>query len=429
MERLLFLSVLLVLLVTGCEVSNSISAGYYHTCRLEDGKAKCWGNNEYGQLGLGNTTNQGDDPNEIEALDYIDLGTSENIIQLETGGYHTCALFESGQAKCWGNGYYGELGLGDNANHGDQYGEMGESLPFIDVGTGRTISQLSAGARFTCALLDNMKVKCWGRNYYGHLGIGDRVNRGVAPGQMGDSLPYVHLAADVAQVSAGDGHACALLTTGQVQCFGFNKYGQLGYGDTEHRGDGPNEMGENLPFVQLGEVKPVKITVHYEHSCALFENGLMKCWGDNKYGQIGVGDQANRGDDPNEMGVNLPYVDWGSPVVDFDLGYGYTCALLTTGQIKCVGYNSDGRMGYGPNWIWGNDTSTLGDNLEAVKVGTAIIPVEITTGDSHTCIVTVKDKIKCWGYNAYGELGLGDVESRGTDLQQMGDALPFVPIN
>ncbi|GHP05212.1 hypothetical protein PPROV_000396400 [Pycnococcus provasolii] len=134
---------------------------------------------------------------------------------------------------------------------------MGDNLPYVDVGTGRTVKQISISNSGTCALLDNDKVKCWGMNGYGRLGYGDTTNRGNGPNEMGDNLPYVDLGTGrtvlaVAQGNGPDGgwRTCALLDNNKLKCWGQGY--MLGYGDTTNRGDGPNEMGDNLPYVDLG---------------------------------------------------------------------------------------------------------------------------------------------------------------------------------
>ena len=291
-----------------------ITTGYYHACVLTSlGQVKCWGNNEFGQLGYGDTDNRGDEPGEIARLPYVDIG--ERAVSVTAGGYHTCALLESQRVKCWGDNHYGTLGLGDTEHRGDEPGEMGHALPYADLGE-EIVLQMSSGARHACALFESLRVKCWGYNYRGHLGQGHRINLGVMAGQMGEDLPYVDVGPlGVRSVRAGDAHTCVILDDYSVKCWGANRFGQLGLGDTDARGDNPGEMGDNLPAVDLhSDSVPVEVISHYEHTCALFENGTTQCWGDNKFAQLGLGDKENRGDEPGEMGAALPNNDWGGVV-------------------------------------------------------------------------------------------------------------------
>src|SRR3546814_10455118 len=129
---------------------------------------------------------------------------------------------------------------------------MGDNLPTVDLGTNRTAVAIAARYDHTCALLDDGSVKCWGENNSGQLGYGDRIDRGDGPNEMGDNLPTVGLGTDLTAVAitCGYGNTCALLDDGSGKCWGKCSNGQLGYGDSITRGDGPNEMGENLPKVQ-----------------------------------------------------------------------------------------------------------------------------------------------------------------------------------
>ena len=162
--------------------------------------------------------------------------------------------------------------------------------------------------------MDDNSVKCWGRNSYGQLGLGDRNDRGDGANEMGDNLPAVSLGTGrtAKAISAGGHHTCALLDDNSVKCWGGNSY-QLGLGDQNNRGDGANEMGDNLPAVNLGTGRTAKaIGVGFDHTCALLDDNSVKCWGGNSYGQLGLGDQNNRGDGANEMGDNLPAVNLGA---------------------------------------------------------------------------------------------------------------------
>jgi alpha-tubulin suppressor-like RCC1 family protein len=165
-----------------------------------------------------------------------------------------------------------------------------------------------------CALLDNGTVKCWGAG--GLLGLGDAVTRGDEPGEMGDALPALDLGLRpprrVIEIAVGSTHACALLDDASLKCWGSNGHGQLGLGDTTARGDEPGEMGENLPRVDLGRDLAAHVTAGFDHTCVVAEaTGHVKCWGANQSGQLGLGDTRNRGVLPGQLGDTLPAVDLG----------------------------------------------------------------------------------------------------------------------
>jgi alpha-tubulin suppressor-like RCC1 family protein len=118
---------------------------------------------------------------------------------------YACALLDNKSVKCWGSNYNGQLGLGDTNSRGDAPGEMGDNLPAVDLGTGRTATAIFCTYSHTCALLDNKSVKCWGDNYNGRLGLGDTNHRGDEPGEMGDNLPAVDLGSNYAPTYFNEG--------------------------------------------------------------------------------------------------------------------------------------------------------------------------------------------------------------------------------
>merc|ERR1712048_839582 len=121
-----------------------------------------------------------------DVLPAVDLGRGRSAKFLVAGYRHTCAILDNNDIKCWGHGYFGELGYGDTDNRGDDSSEMGDVLPAVDLGRGRSAKFLVAGERHTCAILDNNDVKCWGYGYFGRLGYGDIDNRGDGSSEMGD---------------------------------------------------------------------------------------------------------------------------------------------------------------------------------------------------------------------------------------------------
>jgi len=186
---------------------------------------------------------------------------------------------------------------------------------------------------------------------------------------MGDNLKAVDLGSKskVKALALGDRYSCALLENGQVKCWGQNQYGQLGYEDKHDRGDEKDEMGDNLKAVDLGSEHKVKaLTLGMGLSCALLESGQVKCWGWNYNGQLGYEDYHNRGGEEDEMGDNLKPVDLGSNKMAEALvsGGGYVCAVLKKGQVKCWGWNFSGSRGCGHKCGW-----AMGDDLKPVDLG------------------------------------------------------------
>src|SRR5690606_697288 len=200
-----------------------------HTCaQFVDGALRCWGVNNYGQLGRGDTINtQGQSPH---AVPVIPVGGP--VEQLALSSAFMCALLQSGAVRCWGR--FGGYGYGNLDNIGDQPGEM----PPPDIDLGGTVLGLSSGSAHTCALMAGGSVRCWGANSWGELGLGHTNTIGDQPGEM--PPPIVDLGGPVAQLSLASQGACALMETGTVRCWG--RYGMFSYGNNLDLGNEPGEI-------------------------------------------------------------------------------------------------------------------------------------------------------------------------------------------
>jgi alpha-tubulin suppressor-like RCC1 family protein len=308
------------------------------TCALLQGldSLKCWGYNANGQLGLGDTNNRGDGPDEMGyLLSFVDTGSQTRVITASVGMLHVCALLNTSTLKCWGDNQYGQLGISNSINRGDESGEMGDALEFVNVGTGRTVVSVSSGSHHTCALLDNSNVKCWGMNQFGQLGQGNALTLGDNAGEMGDFLQPVSLGTgrSAREVACGGNYACATLDNGKVKCWGSNNNGQLGQCSTVDT----ITMGDGLPYTDLGMgllTRNVSLGMHF--ACAIImSNSMLKCWGANQYGQLGLNDTSGRGDSALEMGSALPYVNLGTgrTVKQVSCGYYHACAILDNSKV------------------------------------------------------------------------------------------------
>jgi alpha-tubulin suppressor-like RCC1 family protein len=422
--------------------AKAIAAGGDTTCAiLIDGRVKCWGRNDFGQLGIGDTQARGDDPGEMgAALPAVALGAGRTAVAISVGHNHACALLDDAHVKCWGNNDTGMLGLGDAFSRGDNPGEMGDALPEVNLGTGRTVKVVSAAYYHSCAILDNDLLKCWGglggTISRGELGYGDTMARGIVPGQMGDALPAVDFGAGrkVKALSGASDNSCVVLDNGAVKCWGDNSIGELGVDDLVDRGNMPGQMGDSLPAVDLGTGRTAVGILESDSRtmCALLDNQTLKCWGRNFSGQLGIGDAINRGAAPGEMGDNLPAVEFGTglkPLASGAVGNDHTCMVLTGGRLKCWGDGSDGQVGDGQGNGWGDMPGEMGDALPVVDVGTGRTVVSVAAGLFHTCVLLDDGGIKCFGMNRfYGNLGQGDLVDRGLAPGQMGDDLPYVDL-
>ena len=242
---------------------TAITAGTRHTCALlGTGAVTCWGDNNVGQLGNGNTTNQLT-PTPVNGL-------SSDVTAITAGTEHTCALLATGALTCWGNNASGQLG--DNST-------TDQLTPTPVNGLSSDVTAISAGHHHTCALLATGAVHCWGYNAYGQLGNNSTANRLTPTAVTG-------LSGGVTAITAETFHTCALLATGAVECWGYNGYGQLGDNTTANR---------LTPTAVTGLSSGVTaITAGRWHTCALLATGALKCWGDNTYGHLGDNTTTHR---------------------------------------------------------------------------------------------------------------------------------------
>ncbi len=399
-----------------------------------DGLLKNWGGNDWAELGYEDNVTRGNDAGEMGTnLPYVNLGTGRTVKAISSADYHTCVILDNGKVKCWGWNGAGELGLGDTVNRGDVAGTMGDNLPYVDLGTGRTAKSISAGGSHACAILDNNTLKCWGYNQDGELGLGDLDYRGDAPNEMGDNLPVVNLGTGrtAKKVSCTGHHTCALLDNNTVKCWGHNSYGQLGQGDTDQRGHGSGLMGDALLPIDLGTGRTaIDVVAGGFYSCAVLDNGSVKCWGQNHVGQLGLGDTTDRGWNPGEMGDNLPAVDLGTGMTAKSIygGGNFVCVILNNDTTKCWGQNNAGQLGLGDTNDRGDNANEMGDNLPVVDFGTGLKAVNISTGSAQSCALLNDDSVKCWGNGWPGALGGENSDSKGDNANEMGDNLPVVDV-
>ncbi len=311
----------------------------------------------------------------------------------------------------------------------DQLAVLGSASLNITV---RSVPQyVSTGGSHTCAI-KNGALYCWGINTYGQLGA--KIDRSATPllvpgaetgvigvssgtnktcvlyntggvkctggntdGDIGNGFnsygvyaltDVVGLNSGVSKVISGSTYACALLVDQTVKCWGKNKYGQLGDGSLN---------SSNIPIKIEGLSGVTDIANNYSHLCAIVNSGVL-CWGDNDYGQLGDGSLFN-----SALPINVPGFGPGSGVTKLAMGDGYSCAVKNSG-LYCWGRNHLGQLGIG------NKVSQLIPSLvpnfpEGFGVS------DISAGVSHTCAIA-NGGLYCWGANSSGQLGKGDLENR-----------------
>jgi cysteine-rich repeat protein len=331
-----------------------IAAGYDHTCALLDtGAVRCWGNaaGGWGTLGYGNNNSIGDDEHPATAGDVSIGGT---VVQLATGRDFTCALLQGGAVRCWGAGSLGRLGYGNSNNIGDN--ELPSSVGPVNVGG--VVTQIAAGEEHVCVVLVGGTVRCWGSGFNGKLGYGSQNH--IGDNEQPATAGNVDVGGTVTQIACEHHHTCARLDNGAVRCWGDGSDGRLGYGNQTSIGD--NELPAVAGNVSVGGAV-AQLDVGSLHTCARLDSGAIRCWGFNDFGQLGYGNGASIGD--NELPSTAGNVNFGGIATHVTTGERHVCVILDTGALRCWGRGSYGQLGYAnTNNIGDNELPFTAGNVQ-----------------------------------------------------------------
>jgi alpha-tubulin suppressor-like RCC1 family protein len=259
---------------------------------------------------------------------------------------------------------------------------VGQTQQFTASGTS-TPTAVSAGGEFTCVRLPDGTARCVGRNQFGQLGGGSWTDSSVGP---------VSGLTTATRVAAGDEFACALLANGTVKCWGLGESGQ--------RGDGSFGTFAFAPVSVNGLTGAVALAAGYGHTCALLSNATMRCWGENREGQLGNGTTAIPG---TAQPVAVSGITGASAITT---GAYHTCALLGNGTLRCWGRNSQGQLGNG----------TFTRSSTSVPVAGITGVAAVSGGGAHTCAVLGDGTVRCWGDNEFGQLGNGTTTTSTTPV-------------
>jgi alpha-tubulin suppressor-like RCC1 family protein len=349
-------------LAAGAATAANVAGGGGFTCAITTtAGAKCWGFNANGQLGNNSTV--------ATAVPVDVIGLASGVATLSATPGHACIVTAGGAARCWGANAYGQLGNDSTVD---------SAVPVTVFGLGSGVAAVASGDTNSCALTTGGAVKCWGRNDVGQLGNGTGVASRIPVAVSG-------LASGARAISISGAHACALTTAGAVKCWGFNDAGQLGNNSTDN---------SFVPVAVLGLDSGIAAiaAMPFGHTCALTATGGVKCWGSNSAGQLG-----------NDSLIDSPFpvdvVDLAGGVAAITGGSTHTCALTVAGGVTCWGDNGNGKLGNG-------STADSHVPIAVPSLGAGVIA--LSAGVFHTCAVTTTGGIKCWGHGANGELGNND---------------------
>ncbi len=391
-------------------VAGWLDAGRLHTCAVvPPAQLRCWGLGLDGALGHGDTATIGDDEPPA-AAGPVDVGAGRAVEAVSTGAAHTCALLDRGAVRCWGFGGDGRLGYASTSTIGDD--EPPAAAGPVDLGVGRGARAISAGMAHTCAVLDDGAVRCWGFNSDGRLGYGrtDLIGDNEPPGSVGP----VRLGAGrtALAIASGGAHTCAVLDDGAVRCWGRGDDGQLGYGSVGNVGD--DETPDLIGPVDLGAGRrAVAIAAGDRHTCAVLDDGTVRCWGLGAAGRLGYANVQSIGDTETPAAAGPVYLGLGRTARAITAGDDHTCALLDDGGVRCWGDGGYGRLGYASQAAIGDDETPAAAG--PVDLGAGRTALAISAGGEHTCARLDDGSVRCWGRGVHGRLGSCSRESVGDD--------------
>jgi alpha-tubulin suppressor-like RCC1 family protein len=406
-------------------VASLASDGQGFCALLLSGGVDCWGRNDQGQAGNGGFGNR---TTPVQVIGVGGVGTLSGVAAVTNDGESFCAVLNSGDVDCWGDGYFGNLGDGNFYTTGN----FGSATPVQVVGVGRVgtlsgVTSLTAGVGYgICALLSSGGVDCWGDGSSGQLGNGLAFNdntESATPVQV-VGVGGVSLLSGVASISTDlQGGFCALLESGGVDCWGEGDNGELGNG-------GFASSATPTQVVAVGGVGALSgvasLSGDSEGYCALLTSGGVDCWGTGSNGNLGNGAVSNRDAPVQVEGVGG--VGALSAVVALtDEAEGF-CALLTSGGVDCWGFGNFGNLGDGNFYTTGNLGSPTPVQVVGVGgVGTlsGVTSLSFSADGESSCAILNSSGLDCWGYGADGELGNGLVNNSAIPVQVLG--IPQAP--
>jgi alpha-tubulin suppressor-like RCC1 family protein len=352
--------VLSALFYTPVSASKSLAAGWRFACVVKAGKALCWGYNGDGEVGDGTNVNR------FSATPV--LGFSNNVVSVDAGATHACAVTSAGGVKCWGANDSGQLGDGTTNPR---------STASFATGLESGVQAVSAGYYHTCALTNAGAVLCWGYNGEGELGDGTTQTHFVP-------TPVSGLESGVKAISTGGRGTCALTTSGAVFCWGANTWGGVGDGVATTT---PRTLATQVYGLTSG-VTAIASGEH--HSCALTDQGVILCWGDDYYYQLGDPAQVTRFAPVQVDGLSGPQTAITAGTYD-------TCSVSSAGAAYCWGFNIAGQLGTGLPFANGVPPSPV--------LHLSYPVTELAAGTLDTCALVTTGAVYCWGDNEVGELG------------------------
>lgn len=357
---------------------TAVSCGRYHACGLKgDRTVWCWGHNDKGQLGTGDTADR---------LVPTRVTASTPLDGITAGSQHTCGWHEGNKLWCWGANDNGQLGNGTTV-------DSTTPVAVSNIDSARFMSASISGWRqdHTCAGLVGGSVACWGGNNNGQLGDNTTSEK--------HNPAYTLVIDNADRVSVGVGFSCALQQE-QAWCWGAGNVGQ--------QGDGQSGLTHNsvIPTTVIGGHAFLDLDAGADHACGVDMGRVVWCWGgnavlgniDGRLGSAAVTQSATP--------IPLSDMSWNAEMVA--AGGFHTCAVTQTAGVMCWGSNDFGECGNGhPS----DTTSPVAVVAQSMDKATAVC-----AGWEFSCALTEAQEIFCWGRNHKGQLGNGTDSDSATPL-------------
>ena len=245
-------------------------------------------------------------------------------------------------------------------------------------------------------------VKCWGYGANGRLGNNGTANKD-APVDVVTSSSDTDPLTGIVQVSVGVDHSCALTSEGNVKCWGKGDNGQLGNDAASDSSTPVNVVAADSSTSLLSDI--VQISVGGEYTCALTSGGGIKCWGSGPQGQLGNGTSGESNSVDAPVSVTTVGTTALTGIVGISMGTSHSCALKSGGGVVCWGEGNHGKLGDGRNNTFADRTRPV-DVLTSADGNPALANIaQIGLGNAHSCAVTTTGAVKCWGNGEEGQLG------------------------
>jgi len=371
----------------------------YNIAMSSEGRVFTWGDNEYGQLGDGTDVGK---PTPTDITSNFAFNEGEHLMQVDTGDGFFVASSNENRVFLWGYNDDGELGIGNNDH---QYLPIDNTLAF-ELSLEEDVLNVSAGEYHGALLTSFGRCLVWGYNSDGELGDETTETR-ETPVEIQEKFNLINILEyslmfdeTIIDVSVGREHFAAVTSYGKLYIWGGNGYGQLGDGTT---------ISDNIPIDLTGELnlelneKVIDVELGNYFSMAITSNGRIFTWGQNSYGQLGNGNNAD-----SLVPIELPQSSFDSEMITSIVAFEYSSAAYTsTGQLFTWGNNQQGQLGDGTKTST-NVPIEITSNF-ALNVDEKI--TKFSFGGYHAVAITSDGRLFTWGIDNTGQLGNGSTSS------------------